>query len=281
MTTENIRSGLYIVSTPIGNLKDITYRAIEILSSSDIILCEDTRTSNKLLSAYNIHKKLLSLHEYNERGKIQFVLQLLNENKVISLISDAGTPLISDPGYNLVKHCIDSGYYVTSVPGVSSVITALTLSTFPTNNFFFSGFLPNKSSARVKLLNSVKQIQSTLIFFETSNRLVDSLNDISRIFPENKIVIAKELTKLFEQIIIGTADYLIEKINIREIVLKGEIVLLISNSEISGMSLIENKINLNDPNLGIKEISKLLSVKNNIPQHEIYRMLCNIKKKSN
>lgn len=281
MTTENIRSGLYIVSTPIGNLKDITYRAIEILSSSDIILCEDTRTSNKLLSAYNIHKKLLSLHEYNERGKIQFVLQLLNENKVISLISDAGTPLISDPGYNLVKHCIDSGYYVTSVPGVSSVITALTLSTFPTNNFFFSGFLPNKSSARVKLLNSVKQIQSTLIFFETSNRLVDSLNDISRIFPENKIVIAKELTKLFEQIIIGTADYLIEKINIGEIVLKGEIVLLISNSEISGISSIENKINLNDPNLGIKEISKLLSVKNNIPQHEIYRMLCNIKKKSN
>ena len=224
---------------------------------------------------------MLSLHEYNERGKIQFVLQLLNENKVISLISDAGTPLISDPGYNLVKHCIDSGYYVTSVPGVSSVITALTLSTFPTNNFFFSGFLPNKSSARVKLLNSVKQIQSTLIFFETSNRLVDSLNDISRIFPENKIVIAKELTKLFEQIIIGTADYLIEKINIGEIVLKGEIVLLISNSEISGTSLIENKINLNDPNLGIKEISKLLSVKNNIPQHEIYRMLCNIKKKSN
>ena len=281
MTTENIRSGLYIVSTPIGNLKDITYRAIEILSSSDIILCEDTRTSNKLLSAYNIHKKLISLHEYNERGKIQFVLQLLNENKVISLMSDAGTPLISDPGYNLVKHCIDSGYYVTSVPGVSSVITALTLSTFPTNNFFFSGFLPNKSSARVKLLNSVKQIQSTLIFFETSNRLVDSLNDISRIFPENKIVIAKELTKLFEQIIIGTADYLIEKINIGEIVLKGEIVLLISNSEISGISLIENKINLNDPNLGIKEISKLLSVKNNIPQREIYRMLCNIKKKSN
>ncbi len=281
MTTENIRSGLYIVSTPIGNLKDITYRAIEILSSSDIILCEDTRTSNKLLSAYNIHKKLISLHEYNERGKIQFVLQLLNENKVISLISDAGTPLISDPGYNLVKHCIDSGYYVTSVPGVSSVITALTLSTFPTNNFFFSGFLPNKSSARVKLLNSVKQIQSTLIFFETSNRLLNSLNDISRIFPENKIVIAKELTKLFEQIIIGTADYLIEKINIGEIVLKGEIVLLISNSEISGISLIENKINLNDPNLGIKEISKLLSVKNNIPQHEIYRMLCNIKKRSN
>ena len=133
----------------------------------------------------------------------------------------------------------------------------------------------------MKLLNSVKQIQSTLIFFETSNRLVDSLNDISKIFPENKIVIAKELTKLFEQIIIGTADYLIEKINIGEIVLKGEIVLLISNSEISGTSLIENKINLNDPNLGIKEISKLLSVKNNIPQHEIYRMLCNIKKKSN
>lgn len=283
MTTKNIiKSGLYIVSTPIGNLQDITYRAIDVLSLSDVILCEDTRVSLKLLSAYNIKNKLISLHEYNERGKIQYVLNLLSQNKIISLISDAGTPLISDPGYHLVKNCINAGYYVTSIPGACSVVTALTLSTFPTNTFFFAGFLPNKSNTRIKFLNNIKNIKSTLIFFETANRLLDSLIDISSIFPKNEIAIVQELTKLFEHVSTDTTINLINQIKDKKLILKGEIILLISNSKnIDSSEKINNDININDPKLTTKQISKILSEKSNIPVSDIYKMLHRIKNLQN
>ena len=276
MTTKNITSGLYIVSTPIGNLKDITYRAIEVLSSSDTILCEDTRISLKLLNAYNIKSKLISLHEYNERGKIDYVLNLLSQGRIISLISDAGTPLISDPGYQLVKNCINSGYYVTSIPGACSVITALTLSTFPTDTFFFGGFLPNKSSARIKLLNNIKSIQSTLILFETANRLITSLQDIAQIFPNNQIAIIQEITKLFEKVTIETPHNLIDAINTQKIILKGEIVLLISNS--TNITLPnQTQFDINDPTLTKKQISKILSKQLQVPASDLYKILCHTK----
>jgi len=276
MTTKNITSGLYIVSTPIGNLKDITYRAIEVLSSSDTILCEDTRISLKLLNAYNIKSKLISLHEYNERGKIDYVLNLLSQGRIISLISDAGTPLISDPGYQLVKNCINSGYYVTSIPGACSVITALTLSTFPTDTFFFGGFLPNKSSARIKLLNNIKSIQSTLILFETANRLITSLQDIAQIFPNNQIAIIQEITKLFEKVTIETPHNLIDSINTQKIILKGEIVLLISNS--TNITLPnQTQFDINDPTLTKKQISKILSKQLQVPASDLYKILCHTK----
>jgi len=276
MTTKNITSGLYIVSTPIGNLKDITYRAIEVLSSSDTILCEDTRISLKLLNAYNIKSKLISLHEYNERGKIDYILTLLSQGRIISLISDAGTPLISDPGYQLVKNCINSGYYVTSIPGACSVITALTLSTFPTDTFFFGGFLPNKSSARIKLLNNIKSIQSTLILFETANRLITSLQDIAQIFPNNQIAIIQEITKLFEKVTIETPHNLIDAINTQKIILKGEIVLLISNS--TNITLPnQTQFDINDPTLTKKQISKILSKQLQVPASDLYKILCHTK----
>ncbi|MDR2933976.1 MAG: 16S rRNA (cytidine(1402)-2'-O)-methyltransferase [Rickettsiales bacterium] len=254
MTTKNIKPGLYIIATPIGNLGDITYRAIETLSASDIILCEDTRTSKKLLDAYNIKSKLESLHEFNERAKTDYVIEKLSEGKVISLISDAGTPLVSDPGFNLVKSCGQKGFYITTVPGACSAITALTLSSFPTNKFFFSGFLPVKTMARTKILTNSKAIPSTLIFFETANRLEKCLIDVAKVFPESKVAVAKELTKIFESVVIDTAENLIEKIHTGQIVLKGEIVLLIDNSSADSLS---QDASYDEPDIDAKTIRKM------------------------
>ncbi len=301
MTTKIILPGLYIVATPIGNLGDITYRAVDTLRASDIILCEDTRTSKKLLAAYDIKSKLESLHEYNERAKIDYVLARLGEGKIISLISDAGTPLVSDPGYNLVKACRKSGRHVTTVPGACSAIAALALSSFPTNAFYFAGFLPVKTSARTKELEAAKKISATLIFFETANRLEKCMVDIAKIFPAAQVAIAKELTKIFEEIIVDAPDNLIGKIHSGEIVLKGEIVLLIDNSDakdtasIAGAAAaafskpgketddkairkLADDLRKKNATLTHRKIAKILSARLQIQSSEIYKILIDGKK---
>ena len=227
---ENIlRSGLYIVSTPIGNLKDITFRAIETLQQSDLIACEDTRVSKILLEKYGIKTPTISIHNYNEADKIDYIKKQLSLNKVVSLISDAGTPLISDPGYKLSSELRKSGFYVTVVPGPTSPIAGLTLSGFPTNRFLFIGFVPTKVNERESFFKDVVNEKGTIIFFETANRLLDTLSVIKKVFGEREIAIIREISKIYEDVQRGQISDIIS--HFEQTPAKGEIVGLIKGHE--------------------------------------------------
>ena len=196
-----MKSKLYLVSTPIGNLKDITLRAIEVLSSVDVIACEDTRKTGLLLQKLEIKTKpqLLSYYEENEQGRIPQIIGFLKQNKSVALVSNAGTPTISDPGYKLVRECLNQGIAVESIPGPSSVLTALTVSGLPTDKFLFLGFLPKKEGKRKTILESLPK-KTTIIFFESPFRLLKTLKELKEIFGDIDIVICRELTKIFEEI---------------------------------------------------------------------------------
>lgn len=216
---------LTLVATPIGNLGDISLRAIEVLKSADLIACEDTRHSGRLLKRYEISGKLLSLHDHNESARTVQILQaLIEEEKNVALISDAGTPLINDPGWRLVQTAIQQGVTVTSVPGPSALVTALTLSGLPADRFVFEGFLPVKSGARRKRLEFLAQEQRTVICYESPHRLVKSLRDIREVCGNVALCCARELTKKFEECIRGSVDEVISAFEKRPP--KGEFVLL-------------------------------------------------------
>src|SRR3989344_3319200 len=195
---------LYIISTPIGNLKDITLRAREVLKTVDYILCEDTRVTGKLLHHYEISKKLVSFNDFSEEAKTPVVIKGLLSGQVVALVSDAGTPLISDPGYKLVRECIHQGIAIESIPGPSSVITALTVSGLPPDKFTFVSYLPKKDVKRKSFLEDLKKgreiVKSTIIIFESPYRLIKSLEDIKQIFGDIEIVVCRELTKMHEEI---------------------------------------------------------------------------------
>ncbi len=173
-----LKSGLYLVATPIGNLRDMTLRAIDTLAMADVVACEDTRVSGKLFQAMGFKVKLMALHDHNEVAQTPYLLSLIAEGKSVALISDAGMPLISDPGYKLVRECLDKGVYVTSLPGANSPLMALQLSGLPSDNFSFLGFLPSKSKARRDVLETWKNVPTTLVIFESANRIEDSCADI-------------------------------------------------------------------------------------------------------
>lgn len=236
---------LYIVSTPIGNLDDITIRAIKTLQEVDIIVCEDTRVSKKLMTHLNINKKLISYNNYNENEKTSYIVSLLEEGNQVALISDAGTPLISDPGFILVKELIKKDIKIQAIGGVSSPIIALTLSGLPTNKFLFLGFLDKSSTRKKSLLEKYKNDDLTLIFFESPNRIQNTLQDIVDVFGENQeVVIARELTKLYEEIKIGIAIDLIHYYNNTKP--RGEMVVLLKPS-------INNEYNIKNISLLIQE----------------------------
>ena len=222
----NKEGKLTIISLPIGNLKDITIRALEELQSSDLIFCEDKRITIKLLNHYNIKNKLMSYNEHSDRGTREFIVNEIEKGKSISLVSDAGTPLISDPGYKLIKELKKKNLTVTSCPGPSSPITAITLAGLPSDKFFFSGFLPVKSKARKDYLLKIKNIESTIIFFESPNRIVKSLETILEIFGDRNIAICRELTKKFEEVITLKVSEAIKNLSSRDNI-KGEIVIVI------------------------------------------------------
>ena len=196
---------LYIVSTPIGNLKDITLRALETLKSADLIAAEDTRHTRVLLDAYDIHKPLTSFFEHNEDRKTEHLVGLLKEGKNIALVSDAGTPGLSDPGYPLIRRALDEGIKVEVIPGATALITALTASGLPAHAFTFEGFLPPKSMARRKKLEEFKGEKRTVIFYESPHRLLKTLKDIEEVLDNPTVVCARELTKKFEEVKKGTA----------------------------------------------------------------------------
>jgi 16S rRNA (cytidine1402-2'-O)-methyltransferase len=229
-----INSGtLYIVATPIGNLGDITQRALDILKQVDVIACEDTRHTGKLLSAFSIKNKTLSLHDHNERQKQEYIAELLKEGKSIALVSDAGTPLISDPGFHLVRHCRQLGLPVSPIPGACAAIAALSSAGMPTDRFSFEGFLPSKSGARQATLTALANESRTMVFYDAPRRAIDTVEDIvTTLGGERYVVIARELTKTFETVYSDTAQSLLTWLKEDPNQLKGEMVLIIEGRKI-------------------------------------------------
>ena len=223
---------LYVVPTPIGNLEDITQRALRVLGEVDLIAGEDTRHTRKLLNHYSIKTKTISYHEHNERERAAQLCAMIEAGKSVALVSDAGTPAISDPGFRLVRLAIEAGLPVVSLPGPSALITALAGSGLPTDEFFFGGFLPARSGARRTRLEELRSIPATLIFYEAPHRIVPTLNDSLEILGEREAVVARELTKLHEEIVRGRLSELAARFSSSESV-RGEMVLMIDRTVIS------------------------------------------------
>jgi 16S rRNA (cytidine1402-2'-O)-methyltransferase len=219
------------VATPIGNLADLTERARQILSAVDLIACEDTRHTQKLLQHLGLRKPMLSVHDHNERDRIEQIATHLSQGHNLALVSDAGTPLISDPGYPLVQALRERGFSVVPIPGPSALITALSAAGLPTDRFAFEGFLPHKGGPRRERIQAVSQDPRTLVFYEAKHRILDSLQDMADIFgPERPGVVARELTKTFETFYSGTLPQLLAQISADDDQQKGEFVVMIAGN---------------------------------------------------
>lgn len=204
MSEQTFIKGLYLVATPIGNLGDISARAVEVLKTADLIACEDTRVTSKLLSYLGISAKLTPYHEHNAEKVRPQLMERLKNGEMIAQVSDAGTPIVSDPGYRLVQDCIENGIYFTAIPGASAVLTALQLSGLPSHRWLFEGFLPPKTAAKEKELSELANIPATLIFYESPNRLTETLESMKKVLGDRPAAVARELTKKFEQTVRGT-----------------------------------------------------------------------------
>lgn len=257
---------LYIVGTPIGNLGDITIRAIETLKSVDVILAEDTRQTLKLLNHFNIQKHLVSYHRHNEDEKIKNVVDFLDSGKDLALVSDAGMPVISDPGQNLIKYLVANNYNIVTIPGVTAVITAIVKSGLDSTRFTFEGFLSINKKQRKQRLESLKNEERTMVFYEAPHKLLATLKDMYEVFGKRNICIARELTKLHEEYIHTTFEEAISKIE--QFGIKGEIVLLIEGKDLSVLEQeIKEKQNQIDSVSLVKEyMSKGISKKEAIKQ---------------
>jgi 16S rRNA (cytidine1402-2'-O)-methyltransferase len=220
---------LYLVATPIGNLEDITYRAVRLLGEADLIACEDTRQTHKLLERYAIHKPTVSYHEHNEAERTADLVGRLLGGANVALVSDAGMPLVSDPGYRLVRAAIDAGITVIPVPGASASLTALAASGLPTDAFHFGGFLPPKAGQRARALESLAGEEATLVFYEAPHRILETLEAIEATLGARPVVVARELTKIHEEFLRGTAAEVRAQLAARDSV-KGEITLLIGKA---------------------------------------------------
>ena len=241
---------LYIVATPIGNLSDITIRAVEILKKVDAVLAEDTRHTKKLFDHYEIGSPLVAFHEHNENEKVDYVLAQIGSGKSLALVSDAGTPLISDPGYNLVLEAKKNGISVVPIPGPSALIAALSSSGIESNNFTFFGFLPSKQSARLRLLKTKKSLNETIVFYESPKRILAALMDMLEVFGEKRqVCLAKEITKSFETILNDNLVNLIEYLTSDSSHQKGEFVIIISPV---------NKVDLDEAQVQLEKILPIL-----------------------
>ncbi len=270
---------LYLVATPIGNLKDITLRALETLKEVDVIVCEDKRVSSKLLNHYGISKPLLSYHDHNGDQARPKILNHLKENKKIAYITDGGLPLISDPGYKLVVACQTEGLSYTVIPGPSASLMALCLSGLPPDRFTFCGFLPQKTAARKKALQEVKDIPGTLIFFESPNRLVAFLNDCSSVLGDRKASVSREMTKLYEETQTAHLSQLITLFTNRTP--KGEIVIVIEGaSEEKERKDVDIETHLQNAlkTYSMKEAVEIVSQSFGLSKREVYTRALHLKK---
>ena len=267
---------LYIVSTPIGNLEDITLRALEVLKKSDIILCEDTRRSVKLLNHYKIKKKLISYHKFNEKKQLINIIEYLNEGKILSLISDAGTPLLSDPGRILVNYCIENEIQVIPIPGVSSIISALSVSGFK-DQFLFYGFLPKTENELNKVLKTISLNNFTQIFFIPSKKINFYIKNFKKYFKDRKILIAKEITKIHEAFLREDVD----KIKLFKNSFKGELTIVISENnnktQILDQEKIVNKIKKYLKKYSLKDTVDIILESEKMNKKKIYDLCLKIK----
>ena len=272
---------LYIVSTPIGNLNDITFRAIEVLKNSDIILCEDTRRSIRLLNHFKIKKKLISYHKFNEKKKIMNIVEYINQGKILSLISDAGTPLLSDPGRILVNQCIKEKIKIVPIPGVSSITTAMSVSGFK-DHFLFYGFLPKKENELKKILNILSQNLFAQVFFIPALKINFYLKMFKEYFSGRKMLIAKELTKVHETLLREDVD----QIKMFDERIKGELTVIVSEKNIEKKSLDKEKI-VNRAKKYLKKYSLkdtvdlILEAEKINKKKEVYKLCLKIKNEKN
>ena len=250
-----LTNSLYLVSTPIGNLDDITIRAIEVLKNSDIVLCEDTRRSIKLFNHLKIKSKLISYHKFNEKKELQKIIRYINEGKILSLISDAGTPILSDPGLLLVQTCIEKEIKIVPIPGVSSITTAMSVSGFK-DQFLFWGFLPKTDNQLDKILSSLTSLNFSIIFFIPALKINFYLRKFKMFFVGRKIFIAKEITKMHESFLRENVD----KINLFKTSLKGELTVVISEKDIKKDKVIDH----NEIQIMAKRYLKKLSLKDTV-----------------
>ena len=272
------KNGLYLVSTPLGNLKDITYRATEVLEKSDYIMCEDTRVSKILLEKYQIKSNLISNHKFNEKKNVLKIVEYLKSGKIISLISDAGTPSISDPGSILVNECIKNQINIFPIPGPSAVTTAISISGF-SDKFLFYGFLPDKKKLLSNELKKLSEIENSLVFFISPKKINKIIPEIKKNFKGRDIVFCREITKIFEEFIRKKVD----ELEIFKKEPKGELTVVISEKKMSknisqklsesDMNIIKKMIN----KLSIREITEILSQSSTLSKKEIYNYCLKLK----
>ena len=278
LKTEKIKKGLYLVSTPIGNLGDITFRSIEVLKKSDYILCEDTRVSKVLFNKYEIKSKLISNHKFNEKKNLLKIIELLKNELVISLVSDAGTPGISDPGAVLINKCVENNINIIPLPGASSVTSAFSISGF-SEKFFFYGFIPDQKKKIEEDFKILSQLNSSIIFFISSNKIAKIIPSIKDNFIGRKILICREMTKHYEEFL--RTD--VEKIDLLNFPFKGELTLVISEKKIDKKTapILEesDKIIINQMinKISIKDIVSLIQQKSKISKKDIYNYCIKIK----
>ena len=268
---DKLKPGLYCVSTPIGNLGDITLRALYVLKKSDIILCEDTRVSGKLLSKFNIKTKMISNHKFNEKKNLHNILKLLNQKKIISVISDAGTPVISDPGSILINECILNNINIYPIPGVSASTTAISISGF-SDKYFFGGFLPEKKKDLNNLFDIITKLNSSFVFFISPRKLKKIINEIQKYFIDNDILIAREISKLHEEFI----RIKVKNLSELEISQKGEMTVVISQNQKPQNRLqlvdesVKKKINKLLKKMSIRDITSKIALEHNVSKKLVY-----------
>ena len=268
---DKLKPGLYCVSTPIGNLGDITLRALYVLKKSDIILCEDTRVSGKLLSKFNIKTKMISNHKFNEKKNLDNILKLLNQKKIISVISDAGTPVISDPGSILINECILNNINIYPIPGVSAPTTAISISGF-SDKYFFGGFLPEKKKDLNNLFDIITKLNFSFVFFISPKKLKKIINEIQKYFIDNDILIAREISKLHEEYI----RIKVRNLSELEISQKGEMTVVISQNLKPQNRLqlldesVKKKIDKLLKKMSIRDITSKIALEHNVSKKLVY-----------
>ncbi len=278
LNNNKFKPGLYCVATPIGNMGDISFRAIKILQESDLILCEDTRVTKKILQKFEINKKLISNHKFNESKNLEKVIEILKNNKIVSLVSDAGTPAVSDPGRILIKECEKNGIQIFPIPGASAVSAAISISGF-SDNFYFCGFLPEKQNQIKKLFTNLSLLESTIVFFISPNKLDKRIDDLKEFFFNRDIIICREITKYHEEYI-RTSVKELSNINFSR---KGEVTVVISEAKKERLSFKEleesdkKKINKLIKKMSIKDIVKKVSENREISKKLIYNYCLEVK----
>lgn len=269
----DLKPGLYLVATPIGNLRDITFRALDTLASVDMIICEDTRVTGKLLRAYGFKKPMHVYNDHASDAQRNAVIQAVKEGQAVAVLSDAGTPLVSDPGYKLVRLAIENELFITSVPGPSAALSAIQISGLPTNQFSFLGFMPPKSGARITSLGEWAEVKGSLIIYETGPRLEASLMDMLQVFGNREVAVIREMTKIYEEVRRGTLQELVQHYQ-ENGAPKGEIVIVVSPAlevEVSHESL-ESQIKKALETMSVRDAAEMVAKATGKPKRAIYTL---------